>query len=101
MTHHDEGEYSQAATANPSEVHSQGSAVVANQLYSSIDVAVQPIDLHASFGAHQDPHKGGPEHSVAVEVPVIAEPDASGPKQAMPEVCKQQTCRFPVKTCMS
>ena len=52
MTHHDEGEHSQAAAANPSEVHSQGSAVVAHQLHPSIDVAVQPVDLHASIGAN-------------------------------------------------
>ena len=100
-THHDEGEYSQAAAANPSEVHSQSSAVVANQLYSGIDVAIQPIDLHASLGAHQDAHKGGSEHPIAIEVPVIAKPDSSRPNQAMPEICKQQSCRFPIKACMN
>ena len=89
MTYHDEGEDCQAAAANPSKVHSQSSAVVAHQLYSSIDVAVQPIDLHTCLGTHQDAHKGGSEHSVTVEIPVVAEPNASRTKQAMPKICKQ------------
>lgn len=88
MTHHDEGEDRQAAAADPPEVHSQSGAVVAHQLYPSVDVTVQPIDLHAGSWAHQNTHKSGPEHSIAIEVPVIAEPDASRAHQAMPEVDK-------------
>ena len=97
--HHDEGEDSQTTASNPSVVHTHGSAVIADQLNTSIDVTVQPVDLHTGAAAHQQAHKGGSEDTISVEVPVIAEPDAASTNKAVAKVGDQQTERFPVVTC--
>lgn len=44
-----------------------------HHLYSSIDVAVQPVDLHTGFAANQNTNKGTAEDAIAIEVPVIAD----------------------------
>lgn len=59
-------------------------------LNTSINVTVQPIDLHTSIAAHQDPYKCASEDAIAVEVPVIAEPNAASAYQAVPEASQQQ-----------
>jgi len=97
--HHDEGEDCQTTASNPSVVHTHSSAVVANQLDTSIDVTVQPIDLHTSTAAHQQPNKSGSEDTISIEVPVIAEPDTSSTNKAVAKVGDQQTERLPVITC--
>ena len=97
--HHAEREDGQSTTSNCSKVHSVGCAVVANQLHTSIDVAVQPVDLNTGIGSNQKTNKGGSEDTIAVEVPVIAEPYAAGSNQSVPEVGDQQAEGLPVITC--
>lgn len=58
-------------------------------LNSSIDIAVQPIDLYTGIAAHQKANKSASEDAIAVEVPVIAEPDSASAEQAVPEACQQ------------
>jgi len=99
--HHDEGEDCQTTASNPSVVHTQSSAVVANQLDTGVDVTVEPVDLHARTAAHQQPNKGGSEDTISIEVPVIAEPDTSSTNKAVAKVGDQQTERLPVITCTS
>ena len=57
-SYHDEGEDCEATTPDSSVVDKQGCAVVANQLDPSIDVTVEPVDLHTGISAHQQTHKG-------------------------------------------
>ncbi len=76
-TYHDKGEHGKTFPAKPSVIHTHGSAVVADQLNTSVDVTIQPIDLHTGTAANQETDKGGSEDAVAIEVPVIAEPDSS------------------------
>ncbi len=97
--HHDEGEDCQTTASNPSVVHAHSSAIVANQLDTGVDVTVEPVDLHASTAAHQQPNKGGSEDTISIEVPVIAEPDTSSTNKAVTKVGDQQTERLPVITC--
>ena len=99
QAHHDEGEDSQTTAPNPSVVHTHSSAVVANQLDTSVDVTVQPVDLHTGVTAHQQPNKGGSEDTISIEVPVIAEPDTSSTNKAVAKVGDQQTERLPIITC--
>ncbi len=67
-----------------------------HHLYSSIDVAVQPVDLHTGFAANQNTHKGTAEDAIAIEVPVVAEPDAASSQQTVPEHAEQQPERLPI-----
>ncbi len=97
--HHDEGEDSQTTASNPSVVHTHSSAVVPDQLDTSVDVTVEPVDLHTGTAAHQQPNKGGSEDTISIEVPVIAEPDTSSSNKAVAKVGDQQTERLPVVTC--
>lgn len=68
--YHKEREDSQAPAPNCSEVYSVGGTVVANQLHTSIDVTVQPIDLHTGIWSHQQANKCGSEDPITIEVPV-------------------------------
>ncbi len=97
--HHDEREDCQTTASNPPVVHTHSSRVVANQLDTGVDVTVEPVDLHTGTAAHQQPNKGGSEDTVSIEVPVIAEPDASSTNQTVAKVGDQQTERLPVITC--
>lgn len=82
-------------------VSSQAREVAHKQadLYTRVDVAVQPIDLHACVAPDQETHKGTSEHSIAVEVPVIEEPDATSADQSMPEESDEQAEGLPVVPC--
>ena len=68
-------------------------------LYSSIDVAIEPVDLHTGLAANQNTNKGTAEDAIAIEVPVVAEPDAPRSHETVPEHAEQQPERLPIIAC--
>ena len=68
-------------------------------LDTRVDVAVEPVDLHAGIAAHQKSDKCASEDSIAIEVPVIEEPDSSSAQQSVPEEGDQQPEGLPVIPC--